>query len=152
MHAPAVRQWRTDSKGSSPRGSEAPYPCTCSDPNTVSRCRFYPSTFCQLLPLLVPSLTPVPSSPLPHARTHGHATPPRQVLRLRQSPSLASILRAREHDFIRADPRERTLKRRPRLNRTVAQRDIAPACSTFRSRYFSLYLPCFSHPLRCCYR
>lgn len=74
VHSPAVCQWQTDSKGSSQRGNEAPYPCTCSDPNTVSRCRFYPSTSCQLLRLLVPSptgssLTPVPSFPLPHAHT-----------------------------------------------------------------------------------
>lgn len=84
-----------------------------------------------------------------HTRPRNPTTRPYQVLCLRQSPPLASILR-REDDFIRADPRERTLKRlaRPRLNRTVAQRDIAPspACSTFRSRYFSLYLPRFSPP------
>lgn len=157
VHSPAVCQWQTDSKGSSQRGSEAPYPCTCSDPNTVSRCRFYPSTSCQLLRLLVPSPTGSSLSHLflrflchTHTRPRNPTTRPYQVLCLRQSPPLASILR-REDDFIRADPRERTLKRlaRPRLNRTVAQRDIAPspACSTFRSRFdFSLYLPRFSPP------
>lgn len=68
VHTPAVSRWQTNSKDSLQLESEAPYPCTCSDPNTVCRCRFS-STFCQLLLLLLPlvpsptgcSLTPVPS-------------------------------------------------------------------------------------------
>lgn len=156
VHAPAVSRWQTDSKGSLRRGSEAPYPCTCSDPNTVSRCRFSPSTFCQLL-LLLP-LVPSPigcslllSLSLAHLLrflSTLHALPPRdRFLCL----LFAKTTRGRFH----TNPRERTLTRL----RRIASRDWieplhnaissppSPPCSTFRSRYFSLsVLLSASHP------